>query len=92
MRPSPGRSQAALAALGFGLLGDLQRIVHLDTEVADGALQLRVTEQKLNGPDVACPALDQGRLGSAHRMGAVRRGIEPNRRHPTPDYVSVLTR
>ena len=32
-------ARAVLAALGFGLLGDLQRIVDLDAEVAHGALQ-----------------------------------------------------
>src|SRR6516225_2843546 len=41
------------AQLKFDLLRDADRIVDLDTEISDGAFQLRVTEQQLHGPQVA---------------------------------------
>jgi hypothetical protein len=37
----------------FYLLGNAERVVHLDSEIADGALQLRVPQQKLNSSQVA---------------------------------------
>jgi len=36
---------APLGASKLGLLGHFQRIVHLDAEIADGALELRMLEQ-----------------------------------------------
>jgi hypothetical protein len=42
------------------LLGDRQGVVNLDPEITDRALDLGVTEQQLNGPEVAGPAIDQG--------------------------------
>jgi hypothetical protein len=39
--------------LEFHLLGDAQRVVHLDTKVTDGAFELCVPEQELNCPQIA---------------------------------------
>ena len=44
------------------LLGDRQGIVDLDAEVADRALDLRVTEEQLHGAEVAGAAINQGAL------------------------------
>jgi hypothetical protein len=34
------------------LLGEFQRVIHLDAEVSNGALQLGVAKQELNGSQV----------------------------------------
>jgi len=40
----------ALQLLDLGLLRDLQRVIYLDPKVSNGAFQLGMTEQDLNGP------------------------------------------
>ena len=61
--PGPGRSAPVDAdrpkpqfQLHLGLLGHFQGIVHLDAEVADRALQLRMREKHLHGPQVLARA------------------------------------
>jgi len=49
--PSPAVAPN-LAKLHLCLLRHLQCVVHLDSEVTDCALQLGVTKQELNGPEV----------------------------------------
>jgi len=48
-----------LANLHLGLLGDLQRIVDLDTEIPNCAFELGVPEQKLNGSQISGSSIDQ---------------------------------
>jgi hypothetical protein len=38
------------------------RVVYLDTEVTNGALDLGVAEQKLNRKQIFCPMIDRRRL------------------------------
>ena len=52
---APGRTatlpQAAAAGLGslnFGLLRNLQSVIHLDSEVSDRTLEFRMAEEELN--------------------------------------------
>jgi hypothetical protein len=45
LRPSGSAVATSLAGLHFGLLGDLQRVVNLDSEVFDRAFEFAVTEQ-----------------------------------------------
>jgi hypothetical protein len=52
------------AGLNLGLLRDLQSIVDLDPEVSDGALKFAMTEEKLDGPEIPDPPIDQRRFGS----------------------------
>ena len=52
--------------LHLGLLGDLQRIVDLDSKLSDGALKLAVAKQKLYRPQVPGPSVDQSRFGAPH--------------------------
>jgi hypothetical protein len=53
-RPHESRNekhvQPALRRLDFGLLRDLQRVIYLDPEVSNGAFELAMTKQELNGP------------------------------------------
>ena len=46
-------------------LGDLDRIIDLDAEISNGALDLRMSEQKLHGSEVACPPVNQHSLRAA---------------------------
>jgi len=45
LRPSCPAAATSTTRLHFGLLGNLQRIVDLDPEVSDRALEFAVTEQ-----------------------------------------------
>lgn len=65
-RPSSLAAATSLAELHLSLLGDLQRIVDLDSEVSDGALKFAVAEEKLNRPQVPGPPVDQRRFGAPH--------------------------
>jgi hypothetical protein len=47
-----------------------QRIIHLDTEVSDGALDLGVAEQELYGSQITGSAVNQRCLGSPQRVRA----------------------
>ena len=59
--------------LDIDLLRDLNCIVHLDAEVADGAFNFRMPEQKLNRAQVAGPSVDRHTLAAPHqgRAGTV---------------------
>ena len=56
MRRQPAES---IKSLHLGLLGDLQRIVNLNSEVAHRAFQLGVAEQQLHYPEILCSSVDQ---------------------------------
>jgi hypothetical protein len=75
MMPESGHTvfprAAACRRLDFRLLGDLQRVIDFDAEVANCAFQLGMAKQQLNGPQVLCALVDQGRLGSPHGMRSV---------------------
>ena len=53
----PGTSDIDLFRYGQG-------VIHLNAEIPDGAFYLGMTEQELDGSQVACPPIDQGCLGS----------------------------
>jgi len=78
------------AQLKFDLLRDADRIVDLDTEISDGAFQLRVTEQQLHGPQVAGLSINLSRFRLAHRVRAIRRTIKPGPLNPSMDDARVL--
>ena len=50
----------------LGLLGYLQGVVDLSSQITHRRLQLRVAEQQLNGPQVFGASIDQSRFGSPH--------------------------
>ena len=45
--------------LDLGLLGHLQRVIDLDSEVTHRALQLGVAQKELHRPEVLRPAIDE---------------------------------
>ena len=72
-----GHTVFARAAVGqwlnLGLLGDLQRVVYLDAEVSDGAFELGMAKQQLNGSQVLRPLVYQRRFRSPHRVRPIGR-------------------
>ena len=69
--PLPEGTLTGAGRLALGAFGHLQCVIHLDAKVSDGALKFAVTKQELYGPQVLRTPVDQRRLGSAQRMGAV---------------------
>lgn len=57
------------------LFGNSQGVVHLDAQVPDGAFDLSVSEQKLNGPKIARATIDQRRLCASQRITAPNRDV-----------------
>jgi hypothetical protein len=39
-----------------------QRVIDLDAEISDRAFDLGMSKQKLDGPEIASPSVDQGSL------------------------------
>jgi hypothetical protein len=57
------------------LLRKEKRIVNLDAEVAHGAFQLRVTEKKLAGAQIAGALIDQRDLRAPETVRSVERWV-----------------
>lgn len=68
-----------------------QSIFDIDTEVAHGALDLRVPEQDLHGSKIASLLVNDRCLRTPKRMGAVVLRSEPDAGHPFIDKARVLT-
>ena len=47
-----------LRRLDLDLLGNQERVVHIDPEITDRTLDLGMTEKELDGPEVACPSVN----------------------------------
>src|SRR6185295_2999499 len=71
-------------------LRDIKCVVDLDAEVAHRAFYLRVAQEQLDGPEISCAPVDQGRLGPAHGMRGVLERIETDAADPLADKASVL--
>ena len=76
--------------LDFRLLGYLQRVIDLNAEVSDGAFQLGVPKQKLNGAQILRPLVDQRRFGPSHRVRPIGRRVKPGRFSPVMNYPRIL--
>jgi hypothetical protein len=68
---SDHRHHAGGRRLEFDLLGDIQSVIHLDPEISDSALQLRMAEEELHRAQVASLAIDLGGLRASHRVRAM---------------------
>jgi hypothetical protein len=51
--------------LNLRALGESERILNIDAKISDGAFNLGVTQQNLNGQQVASLLVNDGRFGSA---------------------------
>jgi hypothetical protein len=89
----PVRSRAArLLGSEFDLLRDAERIVDLDTEVANRAFEIDVPKRQLNGSEIASLLVDLSRLGAPHRMRSISRAIETGALDRAMDDAGVLSR
>lgn len=68
--------QLCPGASDVDFLRDLDGVVDLNSEVAYRALDLGMSEQQLDGPQVAGPSIDQRGLGSPQRVRPELEGIE----------------
>lgn len=80
---------AGTSLLDFSLVGHLERVIHFDPKIPDGALELRVPEEQLHGTKVLRAAIDQGGLGASQRVGPVGGGIETDLSDPPADNSSI---
>ncbi len=76
--------------LHLGALGEEERVLDIDAQVTDRALDLCMTEQDLHSTQVARPLIDDRSLGSAERVGPVVLPAQPNPGHPLINEASVL--
>ncbi|SMD14315.1 hypothetical protein SAMN06297251_1418 [Fulvimarina manganoxydans] len=79
-----------MAILYLGPFGKGQSIFDIDAKIANGALDLRMTEKDLNRSQVAGRLLDNRRLRPAERMRSVVLSPETDRSHPLVDQTGVL--
>ncbi|MGY2904633.1 hypothetical protein ACVWVY_003654 [Bradyrhizobium sp. URHC0002] len=65
-----GQSMSALCPgiSDINLFRYCQSIVYFDPEISDGAFDLGVAKQKLDGPEIAGATVDQGSLRAPERM------------------------
>jgi hypothetical protein len=74
------------------LLRDLDRIVDLYAKIPHRALDLGVTEQELDSPEIAGSPVDQHCLRASQRVCTEFRWVEADARDPFLDEASILTR
>ena len=73
------------------LLGNAERVVNLDAEIADGAFELCVSKQQLNRSQVPRLLVDLGRFRPSHRVSAVGGAVQSGARDPGVDDPSILS-
>jgi len=66
----------------LNLFSDGERVINLDTEIADRTFDPRVAKQKLDCAQVARAAVDQGCLRSSKRVSAEHVRVKPDARDP----------
>jgi len=65
----PGRACPLCPGISdINLFRYCQSIVYFDPEISDGAFDLGVAKQKLDGPEIAGATVDQGSLRASERM------------------------
>lgn len=69
-----------------------QGVFHINAEVANRALDLRVAEQDLHGAKIASGLGDDRSLGSPKRMSAIVLAAQTNGGHPFIDQAGELPR
>jgi hypothetical protein len=72
------------------LLRKRQRIVHLDTEIPNGALKLSMTQEKLAGSKTARLLVDQRNFGATEAVSSVGARLKPDHCNPIAYQASVL--
>ena len=78
--------------LNFGTLSKDQGVIYIDTEIFYGVLDLAVTEQNLNGPQIAGGLVNHRGLRPAQRMRSIFCTIQTDGNDPLIDQACILTR
>ena len=78
--------------LNLGAFRKLQGVFDVDTEISNGALDLRMTKQDLDGSQIArCLVNDRG-FGAPERMRSVFLRLKADASDPFVDQPSILPR
>jgi len=72
------------------LLRYRKSVIDLNAQISDGALDLCVAEQELDGPKITGAPIDQRRLCSSEGMGAEKLGFKSDSGNPFRDKPRVL--
>jgi hypothetical protein len=83
-------STALILAPFEGAGAEDERVIDVNAQIADGAVDLRMAEQDLNCTQVARLLIDDGSLGSAQRMRPVVFPAQPEHRYPLVNEPSIL--
>ena len=59
-----------------------QRVINLNAKISDRAFDLGMPEQELDGPEITCPSIDQGRFCSSQGMRAEQPRVQPDASDP----------
>ena len=73
------------------LLRYRERVIDLNAQISDGALDLCVAEQELDGPKIAGAPIDQRRLRSPEGMGAEKPRFKSDSGNPFRDKPRVCS-
>ena len=76
----------------LGLFCHLECIVDFDAEVAYRALQLRMTEEQLDSPEILGAPVDQRCLRPPHRVSTVGARVQSDVMNPSIDDACILAR
>ena len=68
------------------------RIVDIHTQIANGVLDVRVAQQYLDSPEVACRLVNQRGLRSAHRVRPVFMHVKADCPDPLVNQPCILAR
>jgi hypothetical protein len=72
------------------LFGDGDGVVDFDAEIPHRALELGVTEEQLDRPEVSSPPIDERSFGPPHGVRSIGGRIKADRGHPPADKSGVL--
>ena len=67
-----------------------QRVIDLNAKIPDRAFDLGMPEQELDGPEITCPSIDQGRFCSSQGMRAEQPRVQPDASDPPRDKTCIL--
>src|SRR5205814_10298882 len=67
-----------------------QCIVHFNAQISDRAFNLRMSKQKLHGPEISRPAIDQGSFRASQRMRPEQPRVQPDASDPFRNEARIL--
>lgn len=79
-------------SLNLDLLGNRERVIKIDAEIPNSALDLGMPQQELDSSEVARSSVNHRCLGSPSRVCAVGQRIEPDCTKPGSQQTGILAR